>query len=191
MQDRDARLLQETVAVPLNFELACEEGVLTLACEVRPRTATLVPERREEVTTEGGLDVVAARERVRAAIERLHEAGMLVSLFLDPDPAQIDAAAALHADAVELHTGRYAHAWSPDSVTRELATIRQAAEQVVAGHMTLYAGHGLTYRNVQPIAALPRMSDLNIGHSIVSRALMVGMEQAVRDMRALICTATR
>lgn len=191
IQDRDVRLLRESVAVPVNFELACEEGVVALACEIRPHSATLVPERREEVTTEGGLDVVAARDRVRAAVERLHEAGILVSLFLDPDLAQIDAAQELRADAVELHTGRYAHADSPDAVQKELATIRQAADRVIAGQMTLHAGHGLTYRNVQPIAAIPRVSDLNIGHSIVSRAIFVGMEQAVRDMRALIVAATR
>jgi pyridoxine 5-phosphate synthase len=191
IQDRDARLLRETVAVPINLELACTEEVLDMACDIRPHTATLVPERREEVTTEGGLDVVAARDRVRGAIERLHAAGITVSLFLDPDIAQIDIAQELRADAVELHTGRYAHAASAEAVQKELATLRQAAERVVAGQMTLHAGHGLTYRNVQPIAALANMSDLNIGHSIISRAVLVGLEQAVRDMRALITAAAR
>ena len=191
IQDRDARLLIETVAVPVNLELACSEEVLSLACQIRPRTATLVPERREEVTTEGGLDVVTGRDRIRSAIDRLHGADITVSLFLDPDVAQIDAAQELRADAVELHTGRYAQADSRGAVERELGTIRQAAERVVAGQMTLHAGHGLTYRNVQPIAALPNMSDLNIGHSIVSRAVLVGMERAVRDMRDLIAAAAR
>lgn len=191
IQDRDARLLRETVAAPVNFELACEEGVLSVACAIRPHTATLVPERREEVTTEGGLDVIAARDRVRAAIDRLHDAGITVSAFLDPDVAQIEAAQELRADAVELHTGRYAHAGSPEAAQRELATLAHAAERVVAGQMTLHAGHGLTYRNVQPVAAIARMSDLNIGHSIVARAVFVGMQQAVRDMRDLITSATR
>jgi pyridoxine 5-phosphate synthase len=189
IQDRDVRLLRESVAVPLNFELACDEGVVAIACEIRPHTATLVPERREEVTTEGGLDVLAAENRVRAAVGRLHDAGIAVSLFLDPDDAQIDAALELGADAVELHTGRYAHAATHDAVQQELATLRRAAERVVAGQMTLHAGHGLTYRNVQPIAAIANMSDLNIGHSIVSRAVFVGMERAVRDMRVLIAGA--
>jgi pyridoxine 5-phosphate synthase len=190
IQERDVRLLRETVAVPLNFELACNEEIIAVACEIRPHTATLVPERREEVTTEGGLDAIAARDRVRAAVERLHEAGIAVSLFLDPDMAQIDAAAEMRADAVELHTGRYAHAATCDAVQDELATLRRAAERIVAAQMTLHAGHGLTYRNVQPIAAIPRMSDLNIGHSIVSRAVLVGMERAVRDMRALVVAAS-
>ena len=189
IQDRDARLLRETVSVPVNFELACAEEILALACEIRPHTATIVPERREEVTTEGGLDVVAARDRVRAAIERLHEAGITVSVFLDPDVAQIDAAQELRADAVELHTGRYAHADTAELVQKELAAIRHAAERVVAGKLALHAGHGLTYRNVQPIAAIANMSDLNIGHSLVSRAVLVGMEQAVRDMKSLIAAA--
>lgn len=186
IQERDLHLLRQTVAVKLNLELACDDGVLRIACEARPYQATLVPERREEVTTEGGLDVVGQRQRVADAVKRLKDAGIVVSLFLDPDERQIEAAAKLGAEAIELHTGAYAHAAARFAGDDELATLDNAATQVTAAGLILHAGHGLNYRNVKPIAALPRMCELNIGHSIVARAIMVGLEQAVRDMKRLI-----
>lgn len=186
IQDRDLRVLRETVAVKLNLELALAEDVLAIACQVKPDQATLVPERREEVTTEGGLDAAGHEARLRAAIDRLRQAGVIVSLFLDPEEKQIAAAARFKADAVELHTGAYALAQTEAEREHELAALRAAAAQIVSLGMTLHAGHGLTYRNVKPIAQLPQMGELNIGHSIVSRAIMVGLTQAVREMKALI-----
>ncbi len=185
IQDRDLAVLRETVAVKLNLEMACEAEVLEIACRTKPDQATLVPERREELTTEGGLDVVGNQDRVSEAVARLHEAGISVSLFLDPDPRQIEAARETRAEAVELHTGQYALATGAERAT-QLQTLATAAEQIVGLDMALHAGHGLTYRNVQPIAGLPNMHELNIGHSIVARAVMVGMERAVREMRQLI-----
>ncbi|MDA1054129.1 MAG: pyridoxine 5'-phosphate synthase [Planctomycetota bacterium] len=185
IQDRDLTVLRETVTVKLNLELACVEGILDLACQVRPEQGTLVPEKREEVTTEGGLDVVANREAVARAIDRLRDAGIVVSLFLDPDAAQIDLAAQLGAHAVELHTGQYALA-KGELRQQELAKLVVAGQHITDLGMTLHAGHGLNYQNVKPVAGIASMHELNIGHSIVSRAIMVGMERAVREMKALI-----
>jgi len=186
INDRDLRLLRETVTVKLNLELACADDVLLIACQTKPDQATLVPERREEVTTEGGLDVVGNQGRVADAIRRLREAGMVVSLFLDPDEAQIRAAAALGADAVELHTGKYALARGEDDIAGELATLQSAGRVVRSCGLTLHAGHGLNYKNVFPVAGVPDMCELNIGHSIVSRAVMIGLQEAVREMKALV-----
>lgn len=186
IQQRDLELLRQTVTVKLNLELACADDVLDIACRVRPHQATLVPERREEVTTEGGLDAAGQRSRVADSVKRLRDAGIVVSLFLDPDDRQIDVAAELGAEAVELHTGAYAHAAAAFAGDAELAALRTAADRVVRAGLTLHAGHGLTYRNVRPVAAIPAMCELNIGHSIVARAIMVGLEQAVRDMKQLI-----
>ncbi|MEX2169219.1 MAG: pyridoxine 5'-phosphate synthase [Pirellulales bacterium] len=190
IQDRDLRVMRQTVVVPLNLELACAEDVLRLACEIKPSQATLVPERREEVTTEGGLDVVGNRPLVADAVRRLRDAGIVVSLFLDPDSAQIDAGAAVGADAVELHTGAYANASLPTDAERQLEKLRTAGGYVRDAGLTLHAGHGLTYRNVVPVAAIEGMRDLNIGHSIIARSIMVGLERAVRDMKRLIREAT-
>ena len=186
IQDRDLRLLRDTVAVKLNLELAAEEGVLGIACEVLPDQVTLVPERREELTTEGGLDVAGNEARISQAVSRLQEAGMEVSLFIDPDPRQIEAARSADADAVELHTGRYADATSPEAAARELETLLASARCVHEQKLVLHAGHGLTYRNVRPVAAIDGISELNIGHSIISRAVLVGMERAVREMKQLV-----
>jgi pyridoxine 5-phosphate synthase len=189
IQERDLRILLESVAVPINLELACADDVLSIACQARPHQATLVPERREEVTTEGGLDVVGARAKVSAAVSRLKEAGVVVSLFLDPDPAQLDLAAELGVDAIELHTGVYAHATLKHNVAETqtaLETLLAAGKRVRSAGITLNAGHGLTYRNVKPVAVIADMHELNIGHSIIARAIMVGLEQAVRDMKRLI-----
>ena len=185
IQDRDLNLLRDTVTVKLNLELACDEGVLDLACQVRPDQATLVPEKREEVTTEGGLDVVSHREAVARAVDRLRDVGIVVALFLDPDAEQIDVAAQLGSQAVELHTGQYALTKGAQK-QQELAKLIVAGKQITDRGMTLHAGHGLNYQNVKPVAAIASMHELNIGHSIVSRSMMVGMERAVRDMKRLV-----
>lgn len=186
IQDRDLRVLRETVTVKLNLELAANVEIVTIACENHPDQATLVPEKREEVTTEGGLNLISNRAAVSEAIARLRGSGISVSLFLDPDARQIDAAAKLGVEAVELHTGQFAMAIGDEQQTAELAKLETAARQVRSLGLTLHAGHGLTYRNVKPIAAIAGMSELNIGHSIVARALMVGFEQAVREMKKLV-----
>jgi pyridoxine 5-phosphate synthase len=186
IQDRDLRVLRETVTVKLNLELSSSADVVAIACSTRPDQATLVPEKREEVTTEGGLELLTGRSKISEAIARLRGAGIVVSLFLDPDPQQIEAAAGLGADAVELHTGQYALATGDQQQAAELAELTKAAEQVRSLGLVLHAGHGLTYRNVKPIAAIAGISELNIGHSIVARALMVGFEQAVREMKKLV-----
>jgi len=184
--DRDVRILRQTVAVKLNLEMACEPEILDIACEVKPDQATLVPEKREEITTEGGLDVCGQRDRVAKTVDRLRQAGVSVSLFLDPDPRQIEAAARLGVDAVELHTGRYASAALGPEQEKELANLQATGAMIRKAGMTLHAGHGLTYRNVQPVAAIAEMHELNIGHSIIARAIMVGLQEAVREMKRLV-----
>ena len=186
ISDRDLRILRETVTVKLNLEMACESEILAIACEVKPSQATLVPEKREEITTEGGLDVRGQRDRVARAVDRLRQAGVSVSLFLDPDPQQIEAAARLPVDAVELHTGQYALAAAGPAQQKELENVKAMGAAVRQAGLALHAGHGLTYRNVGPIAAIEGMHELNIGHSIVARALMVGFEEAVREMKRLV-----
>lgn len=186
IQDRDLELLRQTVSVKLNLELAANPAIVEIACRVRPDQATLVPERREEVTTEGGLDVAGNRAAVADAIKRLRAAGIVVSLFLDPDPLQITLGRELHADAVELHTGSYANAAAGAARDAEFAKLVAAGEVVRNEGITLHAGHGLTYRNVQPVARIAGMTELNIGHSIVARAVMVGFQQAVREMKQLV-----
>jgi pyridoxine 5-phosphate synthase len=186
IQDRDLRILRETVTVKLNLELGCDPQIVEIACQTRPDQATLVPEKREEVTTEGGLDVAGSRIRVGDTVKRLKDTGIEVSLFLDPHAGQIELAAQLGANAVELHTGEYALAVGEQSQAAELSKLVEAGRLVRQAGLTLHAGHGLTYRNVRPIAAIPEMSELNIGHSIVARAIMVGFEQAVREMKKLV-----
>lgn len=185
IQDRDLRILRETVTVDLNLELAVNPDVVAIACDVRPDQATLVPERREEVTTEGGLDVYSARDRVAEVVKQLQAAGIRVSLFLDPDAKQIDLAASMGVAAVELHTGCYANSAGKEQ-EQHLHTLAKAGKQIRDAGMLLHAGHGLTYRNVRPIAAIEGMRELNIGHSIVARAIFVGFEQAVREMKRLV-----
>lgn len=185
IQQRDVELLRQTIQARLNLEMACDSGVLAIACQVRPDQATLVPEKRQELTTEGGLDVLRQKTRVKEVLDTLHHVGVRVSLFLDPDLAQIEAAGELGADAVEIHTGKYA-LQTGDAQEAELEVIRQAASRILEGKMGLHAGHGLTYHNVLPIAQIPGMHELNIGHSIISRALFVGLTEAVREMKARI-----
>lgn len=184
IQDRDLELLRQTVTVKLNLELACESQVLDIARRVKPDQATLVPERREEVTTEGGLDVAGNRDAARQAVDRLKDAGIFVSLFIDPDNEQIEAAHELGAEAIELHTGAYALAKRGAEQERALIALVQAGATIRQLGMALHAGHGLNYQNVRPVATIEGMRELNIGHAIISRAVFVGIERAVREMKA-------
>lgn len=186
IQDRDLRLLRETVQVRLNLELAVSPEMVSLALEHRPDQVTFVPERRQELTTEGGLDVISNRDRVAEAVSRCRDVGIGIALFIDPDVAQVETACALGVDAVELHTGRYADAPEGGSRRRELEALRTAGEACVLGGLGLHAGHGLNYQNVRPVALIDRMAELNIGHSIICRALFVGLERAVREMKMCI-----
>jgi pyridoxine 5-phosphate synthase len=186
IQERDLRLLRETVQVRLNLELAVEPDVIALALATKPDQATFVPERREELTTEGGLDAAGQRDRVSVALSRCRDAGIDVALFIDPDPKQVEAAVHLGAAAVEFHTGRYANAHDRSHRGRELEALARASATVVAAGLELHAGHGLNYQNVGAVARLERMEELNIGHSIISRAVFVGLTQAVREMKACI-----
>lgn len=191
IQDRDVRLLMETARTGMNLELAASAEVLDIACELRPMQATLVPEKREEVTTEGGLDLTTQENwaALGRALERLVGEGVRTSLFIDPDPESIEASAQLGAHAVELHTGEYANA-SGDARGAQLARLATAARDARARGLAVHAGHGLTYENVIPVAALGDVEELNIGHSVVSRAVLVGMERAVREMAELVRSAS-
>lgn len=190
IQDRDVEILRKTVRTRLNLEMAASDEMVAIARRIRPDMCTLVPERREELTTEGGLDVVAHRDAVARAVAALAGDGIEVSLFVDAREAQLDAARAVGAHAVELHTGTYAHATGV-AVARELDVLRRGAEAARGRGLVLHAGHGLTYWNTAAVAAIPGMTDLNIGHSIVSRAVLVGMERAVREMIDVIDAASR
>jgi pyridoxine 5-phosphate synthase len=183
IQDDDVERLAPAVRV-LNLELATSAEIVGLACRLRPYQATLVPERREEVTTEDGLDLSRPNPRLREAIRRLDEAGIRVSLFINPETATLDAAKDLGVPAVELHTGRYAHGWRQDD--RALEELHRAARHAADMGLFVHAGHGLTYQNVTRVAAIAEIEELNIGHSIVSRAVMVGMRAAVEEMARLV-----
>lgn len=187
IQDRDVRLLMQTVRTVVNLELAASSEILDLACELRPMQATLVPEKREEITTEGGLALApgAQLETTKSALSRLSAAGVRTSLFIDPDEASIRAAVDMGADAVELHTGEFANARGADRVA-QIERINRAASVARKLSLAVHAGHGLTYENVHPVAAIPEIEELNIGHSIVSRAVFTGMEAAVREMAEIV-----
>lgn len=190
IQDSDVRAMAESVTTALNLELAAAADIVTLATEIKPHHATLVPERRAEVTTEGGLDLGVGRQterRLIETIERLHGSGILVSLFIDPNHATIEQAANLGVAAIELHTGEYANRYRQSD--EPLERLRMASRYAKDLGLAVHAGHGLTYRNVQPVVAIPEIEELNIGHSIVSRSIMVGIEAAVREMRSLVDTA--
>jgi pyridoxine 5-phosphate synthase len=186
IQDRDLELLRRTVQVKLNLEMAVTDEMVEIASAVRPDQATLVPEGRQEITTEGGLPVAGDAKRVRGAVERLREAGVTVSLFIDPTPEEIDASAESGAEAIEIHTGEYANAAPGDERDRQFARVAEAARRAREAGLVVHAGHGLNYVNVEPVAAVPGMTELNIGHSIVSRAVFVGMRQAVAEMVRLV-----
>jgi len=193
IQDEDVRRLRELTHIKLNLEMAATPAMVDLACRLEPEMAMLVPEGRQEVTTEGGLDVAGQRKTLAGVVKRLADAGIVTSVFIDADPAQIDAAAGIGARVCEIHTGPYAHAFHAKgrdaesaAVLVELAKIRAAGDAIRAAGMRFNAGHALNYFNVQPVAALPGVRELHIGHAIVSRAVFVGMREAVREMKRLI-----
>jgi pyridoxine 5-phosphate synthase len=190
IQDRDVDLLRATVRSRLNLEMAATDAMEAVALRVRPAMVTLVPERREEVTTEGGLDAAGQGDALRQRVERLQSAGIPVSLFIDPDGRQIDAAAASGSRWIELHTGRYADAPWPDQPA-ELARLEKACDLARQRGLRVNAGHGLTYQNVEPVAAMAGVEELNIGHTIIARALAVGLTEAVREMKRLVTTPRR
>ncbi|HIE4011047.1 TPA: pyridoxine 5'-phosphate synthase [Serratia marcescens] len=189
--DRDVRLLRQTIQTRMNLEMAVTDEMLDIAIELKPHFCCLVPEKREEVTTEGGLDVAGQLDKMSVAVERLAQAGILVSLFIDPDHRQIDAAVAVGAPYIEIHTGAYAEAQGELAVQAELRRIAVTAAYAAEKGLKVNAGHGLTYHNVQPIAALPEMHELNIGHAIIGQAVMSGLPAAVADMKVLMREARR
>jgi pyridoxine 5-phosphate synthase len=183
IQYRDVYVLRQTVRTHLNLEMAPTDAMMAIALDIKPNYVTLVPEKREEVTTEGGLDVVGQIERMTEIVANLQGAGIPVSLFIDADVAQINAAASTRAKFIELHTGRYADAKDEASREKELTMLARGCEQALAAGLRVNAGHGLTYWNVYPVACLQGMEELNIGHSIISRAVLVGLERAVKEMK--------
>lgn len=191
VSSRDVELLKRTIRTGLNLEVSSRPGMVDFAVGVAPMAVTLVPENRQEVTTEGGLDLAseAVRQSVGSAVGRLADEGIRSSLFINPDFEAIDHAAALSADAVELHTGEYANGKTANEKADELGRLARASEYAHTAGVAVHAGHGLTYENVVPVAALPRIEELNIGHSVVSRAIFTGIERAVRDMRAIVDAA--
>jgi len=191
IQKRDLELMQQAVETRVNLEMAVTEPMVDIALAVCPADCCLVPEKREELTTEGGLDVVGQAQRIAAANNRLEEAGIRVSLFIDPDPQQLEATAGCGVRVVELHTGAYADAPNRDAAARELEKIRAAAELGDRLGLTIHAGHGLHYHNVQPVAAVESIIELNIGHAIIARAIFDGLGKAVADMKALMQEARR
>ena len=196
IQDEDVRRLRELVHIKLNLEMAATEEMVAIACTVQPEMAMLVPEGRLEVTTEGGLDIVSQEARLKAAVAKLADAGIVTSVFIDADLAQVEAAQRIGARVCEIHTGPYAHMFhskgrDPESepVVAELAKISAAGDAVRGLGMRFNAGHALNYANVEPVAALPGIRELHIGHAIVSRAVFVGMREAVREMKSLMVGA--
>ncbi len=186
INDRDARLLKETVATQLNMEMSIAASIVRIAVALKPDQCTLVPERRAELTTEGGLNVRKLSRRVSRVVAELHRRQVVTSAFIEPDPRQIQAAAECGFDAVELWTGGYAHATGPRAVQRALDILGRGVSLAAECGLKVHAGHGLTYRNVQRVAAIPGFSEFNIGHSIVARATLMGIREAVREMKALL-----
>lgn len=189
IQDRDVYVMAKTIQTRMNLEIAVTDEMLDIACEVKPAYVCLVPEKREELTTEGGLDVIANKEKVAQAVERLADAGIKVSLFIDADPKQIDAAKETGAPYIEIHTGAYADAESDAEMQAELERIRAGVKYAHGLGIVVNAGHGLHYHNVKPIAEMPEIYELNIGHAIIARAAIDGLEKAVRDMKRLMLDA--
>ena len=196
IQDEDVRRLRELTHIKLNLEMAATDEMVAIACKLKPEMAMVVPEGREEVTTEGGLDIVGQESRIKAQVEKLAAAGIMTSVFIDPEPEQVEAAARVGARVCEIHTGPYAHAFhsrgrdaeSP-AVVAELRKIAEAGRLIRERGMRFNAGHALNYFNVEPVAALPGVRELHIGHAIVSRAVFVGMREAVREMKQLMLGA--
>lgn len=186
IQDRDVLLLKESKQTPMNLEMAAGEEMMVMAEETGPEYCCLVPEKREELTTEGGLDIVSQTKRIKNAVKRLHDAGIRVSLFIDPEPDQIEAAAACGAGVIEIHTGHYADASGEETRQSELERIARAVELGLRSGLQVNAGHGLNYQNVGSIAAIDGIRELNIGHGIIARAVFTGLEEAVREMKRLM-----
>jgi pyridoxine 5-phosphate synthase len=186
IQNRDLSLLREIIQTKLDLEMSADEAMAKIALSVKPHLVTLVPERRQELTTEGGLDVATQRDRIHHVVDLLHDGGIPVSLFIDPDPNQIKAAHRLSVDYVEIHTGRYANARRLKEEETEFEAIAQAAKLAYKVGMGVSAGHGLNYRNVKRLTQIQEIVEYNIGHSIIARAVMVGLEAAVREMKAII-----
>ncbi|HUX89504.1 MAG TPA: pyridoxine 5'-phosphate synthase [Gallionellaceae bacterium] len=186
IQDRDVEILRDMLQTRMNLESAITDEMLAFALKIKPHDVCFVPERREELTTEGGLDVLRYFDQVKHACTKCAEAGIRVSLFIDPDKNQLDAARAAGAPVVEIHTGKYADASSVPQQAHELARIQHAVAHGDALGLQVNAGHGLNYHNVQPIVAIPKICELNIGHAIISEALFIGLEQAVKKMKALL-----
>lgn len=186
IQDRDLAVLRKTVQTQLNLEMALNEEIIGIAIETGPEQCTLVPEKREEVTTEGGLDVPGLLSRLTPAVARLQQAGIRVSLFVDPEAEIMKACADSGADAVELHTGAYANARGQAAMETELKKLQKSSTAAAGAGLKVFAGHGLNYINTPPVVAIPQVEEVNIGHSIISRAVLVGMDLAVREMKALL-----
>ena len=186
INDRDVRLLKETVACKLNLEMCMAEPIVKIAEQIRPEQVTLVPEKRAELTTEGGLDCAKYKRRLAQVVRRMHKRRILVSTFIAPEPEQILASAETGCDAVELHTGMYANARTPRAVKKRLSELERGKDLALANNLIVHAGHGLTYRNIGPVAAIEDLCEFNIGHSIVSRAVFVGIEEATAQMIELI-----
>jgi pyridoxine 5-phosphate synthase len=184
--DRDALVLKELVTVKLNMEMSIAPGIVRIAEKLRPTQCTLVPERRQEITTEGGLDVLRFRKQIAPVVKRLHKAGAVVSAFVEPLADQVNASADAGCDAIELWTGGYAHARGERAIRRELGRLEASIDLGHRRGLVVHGGHGLTYRNVGPVAAMPGFAEFNIGHSIVSRAVFVGMREAVLEMKSLL-----
>ncbi len=196
IQDKDVSRLRELTHIKLNLEMAATDEMVGIARRIKPEMAMLVPEGRHEITTEGGLDIVAQERKLKQAVAKLAAVGIVVSVFIDPDPKQVEAAKRIGASVCEVHTGPYAHAFHAKgrdaesrAVVRELAKVRKAGERIRALGMRFNAGHALNYFNVEPVARLPGIRELHIGHAIVSRAVFVGMREAVREMKRLITEA--
>ena len=190
IQERDVELIKQVMHTPMNFEMAVTEFMLNYAEKLKAEHVCLVPERREELTTEGGLDVAGQLEKVTAAVKRLAAVGSEVSLFIDAAPKQIDAAVAAGAPAIELHTGAYAEAETPELVAKELKRIQEGTAYALSKGLIVNAGHGLHYHNVQAIAAIAGINELNIGHAIIARAAFTGLAEAIKEMKAIML-ATR
>lgn len=186
IQDRDIHVLKQTLNTRMNLEMAVTDEMLDIACDVKPVFCCLVPEKREELTTEGGLDVVGQLEKITEAVSRLSAVGTQTSLFIDADIAQIDAAIATKAPYIEIHTGQYADATTEDEQLIELERLTKGIKYAHSKGLKVNAGHGLNYFNVKPIAAIPEIIELNIGHSIIARAVIVGLDKAIRDMKRLM-----
>lgn len=186
VNERDVRLLREMITTKLDLEMAAVEEIIDIACDIQPELATLVPEKRQELTTEGGLNVIDNIDQLRSAIERLHNAGILVSLFVEPDIEQIDASAGIEADMIEIHTGNYANADTEDDMFEELDRIRLAAKHAKKLGLGVNAGHGLNYNNIKDFLVIDEIDEVSIGQAIIARSIFVGVEKAVNEMRKLI-----